>query len=62
MSLKATEAECAANATAPRVSLADIEAAIAERHNFTAGEAVDGLSFVRGCRQAALAADGFRAS
>lgn len=33
--LKATEAECAANAVAPRVWLADIEAAIWERYEFT---------------------------
>jgi hypothetical protein len=36
MSLEATEKECAANATAPRVKLADIEAAIARRYDTTA--------------------------
>ena len=40
MSLKATEAECAANATAPRVSLASMEAKIAARYDFTADTAV----------------------
>lgn len=40
MTLQATEAECAANAVAPRVSLADIEAAIAERHHMSAAEAI----------------------
>jgi hypothetical protein len=42
MSLQATEAECAANAVAPRVSLADIEAAIAIRYDTTADRAVAG--------------------
>lgn len=36
MSLEATEAECAAGRTAPRVSLRDIEAAILERYDFRA--------------------------
>jgi hypothetical protein len=40
MSLAETEKECAANAVAPRVSLADIEAAIAARYDTTAGKAV----------------------
>ena len=40
MSLEATEKECAANAVAPRVSLSDIEGEIAQRHTFTAGEAL----------------------
>lgn len=40
MSLQATEAECAAAAVAPRVSLADIEAAIAYRYDTTADKAV----------------------
>jgi len=40
MTLQSTEAECAANATAPRVSLADIEGAIAEHYHFTADRAV----------------------
>lgn len=39
MSLQATEKECAANATHPRVSLDDIKAAIMAEHYFTAGEA-----------------------
>lgn len=37
--LKATEAECAANAVAARVSLAAIEAAIERKFFFTGGEA-----------------------
>lgn len=41
MSLAQTEAECAANATAPRVSLADIESAIAARYDFTADQAIN---------------------
>lgn len=40
MSLQATEKECAANAVAPRVRLADIEEAIAARYDFTADKAV----------------------
>ncbi len=40
MSLKETEAECAAVAVAPRVSLKDIEAAIKERYDTTASEAL----------------------
>jgi len=40
MSLAQTEAECAANAVAPRVSLGDIEAAIAFRYDTTADKAV----------------------
>jgi hypothetical protein len=39
-SLQATEAECATNAVAPRVSLADIEAAIGARYDMTADKAV----------------------
>jgi hypothetical protein len=39
MSLQQTEAECAANAVAPRVSLKDIEAAIATRYD-TTGDAL----------------------
>ena len=42
MTLQTTEAECAANAVAPRVSLADIEAAILHRYD------VDGHSAVTG--------------
>lgn len=38
MSLQDTDAESAAVAVAPRVALADIEAKIAERYDFTAGE------------------------
>lgn len=38
MSLQETDAQAAANATAPRVSLADIEAAIAHRVDTTGGE------------------------
>ena len=40
MSIEATEAECAANAVAPRVSLADIENKISARYDFTADTAV----------------------
>lgn len=43
MSLKETEAECAAVAVAPRVSLADIQAAIAGEYYFTGSEAVAAL-------------------
>lgn len=46
MSLQSTEKECAANATAPRVSLADIEAAISARYDFTADKAVAGCPVV----------------
>ena len=38
--LEATEAECAANAVAPRVSLASMEAKIAARYDFTADTAL----------------------
>lgn len=41
-SLNATETECAAVATAPRVSLADIERAIAARMEMTGADAVRG--------------------
>jgi hypothetical protein len=44
MSLEQTEQECATVATAPRVPLADIEAAIAARYDFTAEDAIEGLS------------------
>ncbi len=40
MSLESTEAECAANAIAPRVSLADIEAAILHRFDTTGHRAI----------------------
>ena len=40
MSLEATEAECAAVAVAPRVSLKDIEAAIAQQYHFRGDQAV----------------------
>jgi len=40
MSLQQTETECAANAKAPRVALADIEAAIAAQYDFPADKAV----------------------
>lgn len=42
MSLEATEKECAAAAKAPRVSLADIEAAILQRHEMSGAQAVHG--------------------
>lgn len=41
--LKATDDYSAAKATAPRVSLADMEAKIAAEHYFTAGDAVKAL-------------------
>lgn len=40
MSLEATEAECAENAVAPRVSLASMEEKIAFRYDFTADTAI----------------------
>lgn len=40
MTLETTETECAAVATAPRVSLDDIKAAIAAEHFFTATDAL----------------------
>lgn len=40
-SLSATEAECASGREAPRVSLADINANIAEQYFFTADKAAD---------------------
>lgn len=40
MTLESTETECAANAVAPRVSLPDIEGAIAYRYDLTADRAV----------------------
>lgn len=43
MSLQSTDQEAAAVAVAPRVTLADIEAAIAARHDFTAGNALSAL-------------------
>lgn len=43
MTLEATEKECAANAVAPRVALADIENAISARYDFTADKAVIAL-------------------
>jgi hypothetical protein len=43
MSLQSTEAECAANAVAPRVSLASMEAKIAARYDFTADKALIGM-------------------
>lgn len=43
MSLKETEAECAAVAVAPRVSLSDIEAAISARYDLNASEAIAAL-------------------
>lgn len=40
MTLEATEAECAVGRTAPRVSLADIQAAIVARYDITGSSAV----------------------
>lgn len=42
-SLKASDAEAGSHAVAPRVTLADIEAAIAERHDFPASKALSAL-------------------
>ena len=42
-SLEVTDAESAAVAVAPRVTLASMEAKIAEKHEFTMGEALMGL-------------------
>ena len=42
-SLQASDAAAAAVAVAPRVQLADIEAAIAERYDVTGGRAVGGI-------------------
>lgn len=47
-SLQVTDAQSAAVATAPRVALADIEAAIAERHDFTASQALGALGAAHG--------------
>jgi hypothetical protein len=44
MSLEATEKECAAVAVAPRVALADIEAAIKAKYCYTAGELLQEVS------------------
>lgn len=43
MSIKATEIECAANATAPRVTLAALQSRIDRVYYFTPGEALDAL-------------------
>lgn len=45
MSLEATEKECAAVATAPRVALADIENAIAARYDTTADKMFGAVPF-----------------
>jgi hypothetical protein len=42
-SLQQSDAEAAAVAVAPRVSLADMEAKIAARYDFTAGKALEAL-------------------
>jgi hypothetical protein len=47
MSLQQDDQAAAAVAKAPRVALADIEAAIAARYDFTAAEAVQGLAPTR---------------
>lgn len=44
--LQSTEAQCAANAVAPRVSLLDIEASIAAKY-FSSGLSAAGLSVIR---------------
>ena len=43
MSLQSTEEECAANAVAPRVTLASMEANIAARYDFIAGDAISAI-------------------
>lgn len=43
MSIQQSDADSAAVAVAPRVSLSDIEAAIARRHDFTADKAIAAL-------------------
>ena len=43
MTLEATEAECAAGRTAPRVSLTDIQDAIGARYDFTAEAALTAM-------------------
>lgn len=43
MTLQSTEAECAANATAPRISLSSMEAKTVARYDFTAGAAINAL-------------------
>lgn len=48
MSLKETEAECAAVAVAPRVALADIENAIADRFFLTGDQIVDHCLAING--------------
>lgn len=47
-SLQVTDAQSAAVAVAPRVALSDIETAIAERHDFTAGQAVAAMGAAHG--------------
>lgn len=42
-SLKATEVECAEGRTAPRVSLADLEANVLATHSFVAADAIGAL-------------------
>lgn len=54
MSLEATEKECAAGATAPRVSLADIEHAIAARYDLTADKAVGDVPVIDSLRLLSL--------
>jgi len=44
MSLQQTEAECAANAVAPRISLENLENAIAARYDLTGAEAVEPMN------------------
>ena len=44
MTLEATEAECATGRTAPRVSLASMEAKIVAKHVFIASDAIEALN------------------
>jgi|SRR5215831_4408411 len=55
MTLQSTEAECAAVAKAPRVSLGDIEAAIAERYDVTAARALHLTGFTESDEEAMVA-------
>lgn len=54
MSLQHSDAEAAAVATAPRVSLADIHDAIAARYDFTASQALEALGHVPGVQLSVL--------
>jgi len=55
--MEEVERRSAALYKAPRVSLDDIKAAIARRHDFTAAEALDGISFAQGGAGSVFAAN-----